>query len=629
MIQNKLLAAFLVFTSILIAFSGPGIVQSALAQPQSPLELGLKGDFISPEMLPETQTPPGTTDPATDEYIPDTSNPAEDQPSSIQDQGFEIESDPTLGQSTTGNAAQSEPTLSNAGTGNDMDSLAQQGMPSVIEGVLANLLWHQPMSTIETDVYVDQEFPDDPNYSSYLSDDFVVDGTWRIETIFVPGDGWSGFSSLENATALNWKIYADDGGVPGGDPSGGGALPVWSLTLAPSSPNVTLSVGYSGFTSNTLLDLPTPLELTAGHYWLVFYPSLPYTTGGQFGLHSAETSNGGIAKFINPGSGFGYGTEWQDWSAIGAPSYDIAFSIGGRAGPFWRSISPINSVGRSRPAAAAVNGKIYLFGGEISGGRADKVERYDPTTDSWTTLGAAMPNPASNLCAAVMGTDIYIPGGYDASSTDLDVLRVYHTTTNSWSVITTDPLPVALSGVGCTTLNNKLYVVAGSASGSFKASAYVYDPSATAGLRWSTLASKNTADAHLGVVTINGKIYALGGYDCPSCVEVYDPADGAWHVVSNLTAERGGVGVYAIGTNLYACGGGGWSSYLDSCESYDTNQGFSGVWKAHPAYMLQGRRTFAYANIGPVMYAIAGWNGGYMQTAERWSFDSYLPITLK
>lgn len=160
-----------------------------------------------------------------------------------------------------------------------MDSLAQQGMPSVIEGVLANLLWDQPMSTIEPDVYIDQEIPDMPNYTSYLSDDFVVDGTWKIETIFVPGDGWSGFSSLENATALNWKIYADDGGVPAGDPSGGGDLPVWSLTLAPSSPNVTLSVGYSGFTSNTLLDLPFPLSLSAGRYWLVFYPTLAFNSG--------------------------------------------------------------------------------------------------------------------------------------------------------------------------------------------------------------------------------------------------------------------------------------------------------------------------------------------------------------
>lgn len=105
MIKNKFLAAFLVFTSILIAFGDPGIAKNVLAQPQSTLDLSLEGEVISPEPISEEQTWPGGTDPATDAYIPETSFPPEDQPSSIQDQGFEIESDPTLGQSTTGNAA--------------------------------------------------------------------------------------------------------------------------------------------------------------------------------------------------------------------------------------------------------------------------------------------------------------------------------------------------------------------------------------------------------------------------------------------------------------------------------------------------------------------------------------------
>lgn len=534
-----------------------------------------------------------------------------------------------LGQATTGNALQYSPSSSSWGPANDSGTLTQQGMPFVIEGSMSGWLWDQPMSATNTYAYASQEFPDSPAYSSFLSDDFVVDEIWKIDKIFVPGDGWNGFTSLLNATALTWQIYADDGGVPAGNPHGG-SLPVWSATFTPTSPNVTLSTGHTGYLSNTLLELTTPIELDPGHYWLLFYPTLELTSFGQFGLHGSDTINGEIGKFINPANGYGYGADWMDWYVSGALSHDIAFSIGGTTGFSWKSISPINSVGRSRPAAAVVNRHIYLFGGEIppSGGRADTVERYDPSTNTWTTLPGVMPDPASNICAAVIGTDIYIPGGYSASSTYLNTLRVFHTSTNSWSVITTDPLPVGLSGTACAVLNNKLYAIGGVNSNVAQASAYVYDPMAAAGSRWSTIASLNTADAYQSAVTIGGKIYVLGGNYCPTCVEVYNPSDSAWHIVSNLTASRGGAGIYGIGTTLYACGG-GWNTYLDTCESYDTTQGYSGVWQAHPSIMIEGRRTFGHASIGPVMYAIAGWRGVYLQTAERWSFDSYLPITIK
>lgn len=534
-----------------------------------------------------------------------------------------------LGQATTGNALQYSPSTSTWVPANDTPSNAQQGLPFVIEGTPGDWLWDQPTSTTQTSAYIDQEFPDLPTFSSYLSDDFVVDGTWKIESIFVPGDGFSGFSTLSSATALNWRIYADNGGFPAGNPPSVGSPPVWSLTLAPTDPSVTLSKGILGYLTNALLDLPSSLKLTPGRYWLLFYPTMEYSLFGQYGLVSAYTSNGEIAKFVNPGNGFSYGSEWQDWTVIGALTHDFAFSIGGTTGPSWKSISSINTLGRSRPAAALVNGKIYLFGGEVSdGSQAEQVERYDPSTNTWTTLGGVMPNPASNICTAVIGTDIYIPGGYLTWSTYTNALRIFHTSTNSWSVVTTDPMPAELSGMGCTTMNNNIYVVGGNGSTGAQASAYVYNPSAPAGSRWSTIASLNTANANIGVVTISGKLYALGGLACPTCVEVYDPADGAWHVVTSLTSERGGAGVYAIGTNLYACGG-GWSAYHDTCESYDTNQGNSGTWQTHPSIMIQGRRNFGYANIGPVMYAISGYRGTYQQTAERWSFESYLPVTVK
>lgn len=536
-----------------------------------------------------------------------------------------------IGQTTTGNALQYTTSSGAWAAALDTGTGTQQGVPFVMEGMMGDWLWEQPLSSVNQNAYVNQEFSDYPTYSSYLSDDFVAAKSWMINTIFVPGSGWNGFSTLMNATALNWKIYADNGGVPAGDPSGVGAPPIWSLSALPTDARVTITTGSDGYQSNTLLVLNSPIKLPPGHYWLLFYPTLNFGSYGQFGVQPSDTLYGLVAKFVNPGGGFGYGTAWQDWIVVGAVEHDIAFSIGGTEGELWKSVAPIDGVGRSRPAAAAVNGEIYLIGGEISGGRANTVDEYDPAANTWTVQAGLMPVPASNICAAAIGTDIYIPGGYDTGGAYLSTLQVYHTTSDTWSTITTDPLPMGLAGPGCAALNGKLYVFGGNNLSGYQSAAYVYDPTAAAGSRWSALASMPHARAYLGGVAVNGKIYAVGGRDATTSdfnyVEAYTPADNTWHTVTSLSKGRGGLGVYAVGNSLYACGG-GWNSYYDDCEVYDTTQGYGGPWTAHPAVMIQGRRTYAYANLGPVLYAIAGYNGSYMTTAERWSYESFLPMIM-
>ncbi|NJD60487.1 MAG: hypothetical protein FIA98_13925, partial [Anaerolineae bacterium] len=190
------------------------------------------------------------------------------------------------------------------------------------------VLWDQPLSTVNQNSYVDQEFPDYPTFSSFLADDFVNEEAWSISTIFVPGDGWNGFTTLMNATALTWQIFADNNGIPAGNPYGGNP-PVWTLTLLPSSPQVVISNGSSGYPSNTTLNLASPVVLPPGRYWLVFYPTMNFTGSGQYGRQPADSTNGYIGQFINPGGGFGNGTAWQSWTIVTAPSTDIAFRLEG------------------------------------------------------------------------------------------------------------------------------------------------------------------------------------------------------------------------------------------------------------------------------------------------------------
>jgi len=51
----------------------------------------------------------------------------------------------------------------------------------------------------------------------YCSDDFSNAYPWNIERIFIKGQvNYQG--SLVNSSSLNWLIYPDAGGMPGGDP---------------------------------------------------------------------------------------------------------------------------------------------------------------------------------------------------------------------------------------------------------------------------------------------------------------------------------------------------------------------------------------------------------------------------
>ncbi len=220
------------------------------------------------------------------------------------------------------------------------DGLRPKAAPAPApKAVSATVLWDQPLSTVNQNAYVDQDFSDLPTYSSYLADDFINETSWNIGTIFVPGDGWNGFTTLMNATSLTWAIYADQGvlpsgpismmGIPDGYPGGGNA-PYWTITLPPTDPQVAITTGTGGYPSNTTLTLTTPISLPPGAWWLYFYPTLNFASYGQFGRQPSDTTNGGMAQFINPGGGFGLGTGLQNWNIldpVGLTQHDLAFRL--------------------------------------------------------------------------------------------------------------------------------------------------------------------------------------------------------------------------------------------------------------------------------------------------------------
>jgi hypothetical protein len=162
--------------------------------------------------------------------------------------------------------------------------------------------------------------------STFGADDFTNAQPWHIETIHVLGTVVTR-TSLANASALHWEIYQNNGGVPAGFP-GGGSAPLWSITLPPTDAQVTLTDSETDVT----LALTSPIDLPPGVYWLVFYPSMDFTSFGQWFWSTATTANLQVAQMINPGGGFGQGIDWTNMQIFtgNVTEHDLAFRLDGQ-----------------------------------------------------------------------------------------------------------------------------------------------------------------------------------------------------------------------------------------------------------------------------------------------------------
>ena len=243
----------------------------------------------------------------------------------------------------------------------------------------------QPLSAINS-AYVDQDFPDSPDSSSYLADDFTNSAPWTINEISIPGYGWGSFTTLMNATSLNWAIYADNAGIPAGYPGDGVTTPQWSLSLPPSDASIVLSNGTGGLPSNVDITLSAPPTIPAGTWWLIFWPVMSFGSDGQYGRQGSDTTNGYTTQFINPGGGFGFGTTWQSWAVLGATLQDMAFSICASTGGGCPTITilpatlPAATVGVAYSQTVTASGGTAPYTFEVTMGTLPPGLTLDPAT---------------------------------------------------------------------------------------------------------------------------------------------------------------------------------------------------------------------------------------------------------
>ncbi|XP_069615502.1 kelch-like protein 35 [Ranitomeya imitator] len=134
----------------------------------------------------------------------------------------------------------------------------------------------------------------------------------------------------------------------------------------------------------------------------------------------------------------------------------------------WSSMTPMLEAVTSAAVVSCMN-KLYVIGGAVEDcGNTDKVQCYDPETDTWTYKTSA---PFSQRCINGVELDglIYVVGGL------LSKIFSYNPKTDAWNEVAS--LPGALESCGVTVCGGKMYILGGrDENGEGTENAFVFDP---------------------------------------------------------------------------------------------------------------------------------------------------------
>ncbi len=279
---------------------------------------------------------------------------------------------------------------------------------------------------------------------------------------------------------------------------------------------------------------------------------------------------------------------------------------------------------RARLGLAAYAGQLYAVGGLSAEGPSAQLDIYDIQAQTWRS-GPPRPLALANVAAiALPSGNILVPGGCDAEGQPVADVHSYDSQREVW--ITLAPLPEPLCAYGLTRQGADAYLFGGWNGSQYRAVAYRYDSVTD---QWADIPAPLQARAFGGAATLGTRIYYVGGYDGAeqAICEVFDTVEGHWERCAPMLVRRGGLGLVAIGGQIYAIGG-GWSGYLGFNEHYRPE---TDTWSVFETPLVGEWRNLGLVIWETSIYAVGGWNGDYLNRTymrEILPFRVFVPITL-
>ena len=266
----------------------------------------------------------------------------------------------------------------------------------------------------------------------------------------------------------------------------------------------------------------------------------------------------------------------------------------------WSSVGTITY--RDWPAAAFLDGKIYITGGQPpQGENLRSVEVFDISTDTWSN-GPDMGSARYYHSAASMGGKIYVIGGvpFVEGVWQGDSVEVLNPNLGSWVVV--PPLPTARYMSAVVAVGATLFVIGGaegSQSFGHRGVFAVMETYLDGAAGWDPAPPPPIASFGSSAAVLNQCIFVVGGYnregDGPGhpldSLQKYDIVAASWSTLSAMPTARHGLAAVAIRSTILAIGGGAATS-VATVEEFDP---VTNSWSSVSALPTPRRRLAAVA----------------------------------
>jgi len=234
----------------------------------------------------------------------------------------------------------------------------------------------------------------------------------------------------------------------------------------------------------------------------------------------------------------------------------------------WLSSRPLPEP-RAGRAAAAVGLEVYAIGGETEAGITGDTRVFNTLDRTWRRA-AEKPTPVTDVTAAELFGEIYVPGGLLADGQPTSIVEAYSPSQNAWRRAASLPRPV--SGAVVVADGGFLYVLGGRDENGPLETAFVYDPAADS---WRPIAPLPEPRADAAGGALLGRLYVVGGTGDEGITDacaVYDPTSDAWNECPTMLQPRAGAGATVLLNKLYLIGGmDAASGEVSYGEVYDPN----------------------------------------------------------
>ena len=265
-------------------------------------------------------------------------------------------------------------------------------------------------------------------------------------------------------------------------------------------------------------------------------------------------------------------------------------------------------VAKDKPTFLWTGTELLVWGGN----GANDGYRYNPTTNSWTTISATnAPVPRNFYLSILTGIELIIWGGNDASTNlGLSTGARYNLASNTWTALNITNAPAYLSGANCTFTNNAMYVYGGTSNNVYSNKMHKYDLITNVWTQNTPVGTTVPLRTAASMLSHNGFIYMYGGNYTQYSVTQFLSDGYVYNTATNSWSVNVGMGIpnyvnstsFQVGNKVYSFGGvaGAANNY-----TYSNEVGVKNITALNPAYIKLGNASIA-ARFGSYVDSLPG-----------------------